>query len=195
MAIRHGVLLCRRAALKLPVFMLAYGLLGVRGLWNEAAAAGPAESATYRGAVRWYIADLKPCFPEHPQYSAASALTDGNYRAVLDGLKAHVKVNGVRLPIIPAYADPGAYPALYKTVTDYARSIGLGLYASPLSVGMSAYRDWTDERYATWLADYANAHAPDFLSPFNEAGIEADRIKTIVGRPEPWLDLRHHLFA
>ena len=135
--------------------------------------------AGYGGAVRYYIADLKTSFPEHRSYSAATALTQANYRAVLDGLKANAGVNGVRLPIIPGRRSDG-YSALYHTVFDYARSIGLLIYASPMSVGMGSYGGWSDEQYASWLADYANAFRPDVLSPFNEAGIDSGRMAAIV---------------
>ncbi len=152
--------------------------------------AGPVQAATcpavpplaarrYAGRVVHYIADLKTSFPEHELYSAATALTRVNYRAVLDGLANEAGVNGVRLPIIPAYAGPSHYPALYRDVQAYARGLGLIVYASPMSVGMTAFPGWSDDRYASWLADYAAAFQPEVLSPFNEAGVDNRRIARI----------------
>lgn len=137
-----------------------------------------AQAGGYAGSVRFYVADLKPSFPEHKSYSRATALTAANYRRVLDGLKTNAGANGVRLPIIPGLQQ---YSSLYQTVYAYARSLGLTIYASPLSVGFHAYAGWTDDQYAAWLTDYANAFRPDVLSPFNEAGIDDGRMVRIVG--------------
>ena len=133
----------------------------------------------YAAQVRHYIADLKPSFPEHSSYSPATALTEANYRAVLEGLRRNVGVDGIRLPIIPSYRAAADYPPLYGEITATARSLGLLIYASPLSVGMQAYTGWSDERYADWLATYAQAFGPDVLSPFNEAGLGDARISSI----------------
>ncbi len=111
----------------------------------------------YAGQVRHYIADLKPSFPEHGSYSAATALTETNYRAVLEGLRRNVGVDGIRLPIVPSYREATDYPPLYGEIVATARSLGLLIYASPLSVGMQAYAGWSDDRYADWLAAYAQA--------------------------------------
>ena len=130
-------------------------------------------------ALRWYIADLKTSFPEHQMYSAATALTDANYVAVLNGLKDKAKVNGIRLPIFPAEPDANHYSSLYKNVFSYARRLGLAIYASPMSVGMKDYQGWSDHQYAAWLANYVGAFHPDFLSPFNEPGIGDDKVVAI----------------
>ena len=140
----------------------------------------PRPGQGYAGQVRHYIADLKPSFPEHGSYSAATALTEANYRMVLQGLRLNVGVDGIRLPIVPSYAEATDYPPLYGEITATARSLGLLIYASPLSVGMQAYAGWSDVRYADWLASYAQAFRPDVLSPFNEAGIGDARIASIV---------------
>lgn len=141
----------------------------------------PLAARRYAGQVTHYIADLKTSFPEHELYSPATALTPANYRPVLDGLAGEVGVNGVRLPIIPAYGEPSGYPQLYRDVYAYARSLGLTVYASPMSVGMKPFVGWSDDRYATWIADYAAAFRPDILSPFNEAGLDDRRIARITG--------------
>lgn len=135
----------------------------------------------YAGRVGHYLADLKTSFPEHELYSPATALTRVNYRAVLDGLANAAGVNGVRLPIVPAYAAESDYPPLYRDVLAYARSLGLTVYASPMSVGMKPFVGWSDERYASWIAAYAAAFRPDVLSPFNEAGLDNRRIARIAG--------------
>lgn len=133
----------------------------------------------YAGRVGHYIADLKTSFPEHELYSPATALTRLNYRAVLDGLAGSVGANGIRLPVVPSYAVAADYPPLYADVLAYARSLGLAIYASPMSVGMKPFAGWTDERYAAWLAAYAAAFRPDVLSPFNEAALDNHRIAAI----------------
>jgi hypothetical protein len=115
-------------------------------------------------------------------YSDKTALTEANYIAVLDGLKNNAKVNGVRLPIFPTRARPDTYSQVYKKAIAYARSIGLAIYASPISVGMSDYDGWSSQQYATWLADYTNYFSPDFLSPFNEANIDDSQAMEIVAK-------------
>lgn len=157
--------------------------LALSGLCLGRAAIGPGTAAEPASppALRDLIADLKPSFPEHPGYSAVTALTEGNLQAVLDGLQG-LGVNGLRLPIVPAYAGPGQYPALHGQVHASARRRGLTIYASPLSVGMRDYEGWSDERYAGWLAAYASAFAPEILSPFNEAAIDGRRMARIVER-------------
>ena len=141
----------------------------------------------YRGSLRWYIADLKTSFPEHKSYSAQSALTAANYRTVLSGLKTNVGVNGIRLPIFPRESHAGGYAPLYREIVSYARSLGLVIYASPMSVGMRDFAGWSDDQYAAWLADYANQFRPEFLSPFNEAGISDEQMAEIVRRLRPML--------
>ena len=155
-------------------------LLGVRVVAAHAADQCPAAIGRgYAGQIQHYLADLKPSFPEHGSYSAATALTEANYRAVLEGLR-HVGIDGIRLPIVPSYAAAADYPPLYGEVTATARSLGLLIYASPLSVGMHAFAGWSDDRYAAWLAAYVQAFKPDVLSPFNEAGIGTARMASIV---------------
>lgn len=141
--------------------------------------APPAAVRRYAGRVVHYIADLKTSFPEHELYSPATAMTRVNYRAVLDGLAGPAGVNGLRLPIVPAYAGPDDYPALYRDILAYARGLGLSIYASPMSVGMKPFAGWSNERYAAWLAAYAAAFRPDVLSPFNEAALDNRRIAAI----------------
>jgi hypothetical protein len=141
----------------------------------------------YRGSLQWFIADLKTSFPEHKHYSPRSALTESNYVAVLAGLKSNVGVNGIRLPIFPSERDSSRYSQLYNDVVAYARSIGLAIYASPMSVGMGDFAGWSDDQYAAWLADYANRFKPEFLSPFNEPGVSDERMIGIVGRLRPLL--------
>ncbi len=156
-------------------------LLCVGPVAARASVACPAPSTqNYAGQVHHYIADLKPSFPEHNSYSAATALTEANYRAVLEGLRRNVGVDGIRLPIVPSYGDAAEYPPLYREVIAAARNLGLLIYASPMSVGMRAFAGWSDDRYADWLAAYAEAFGPDVLSPFNEAGIGDARIASIV---------------
>ena len=135
---------------------------------------------SYQGNLEWYIADLKSSFEQSEFWSTKTALTEANYRAVLDGLKNNVGVNGIRLPIFPHEANPDHYPALYKNVFAYARSLGLTIYASPLSVGMKEYVGWPDRQYVQWLASYARYYHPDFISPFNESGLGVDKMATIV---------------
>lgn len=161
-----------RRSLGLGLALAGLGLVG-RGR-AAPSGLGPA------GALRHYIADLKPSFPEHPGYSGATALTDANHRAVLDGLRS-VGVNGLRVPVVPSYADAGSYPSLHGRVLDRARGLGFTIYASPLSVGMRDYPGWSDERYASWLAAYASGVGPDVLSPFNEAALDDRRMASIVG--------------
>ena len=133
----------------------------------------------YAGRIKHYLADLKTSFPEHELYSPATALSRANYRAVLDGLAGPAGVNGIRLPIVPAYAVASDYSPLYGDILAYARRLGLTIYASPLSVGMTAFEGWSNERYATWLATYAEAFRPDVLSPFNEAALDNRRVMAI----------------
>ncbi len=139
-------------------------------------------AATYQYAIRWYIADLKPSFQPSEYWTPATALTEGNYRAVLDGLKNRVGVNGIRMPIFPGETNPTAYPQVYRDVYKYARTLGLVIYASPLSVGMAKYAGWSDAQYGQWIADYVNDFHPDFVSPFNEAGIETARVLSIMSQ-------------
>jgi hypothetical protein len=143
------------------------------------AGAGSPATRRYAGRVDHYIADLKTSFPEHELYSPATALTRLTYRAVLDGLAGPAGVNGIRLPIVPSYATAADYPPLYADVLAYARSLGLTIYASPMSVGMKPFAGWTNERYADWLAAYAAVFRPDVLSPFNEAALDNYRIAGI----------------
>ena len=173
----------RVAAAALGLDLLAAGV-------DPAAAQAPCPPAApgrYAGQVTRYVADLKTSFPEHELYGPATALTRTNYRAVLDGLARAAGVNGVRLPIVPAYAGRADYPPLYADVYDYARSLGLLIYASPLSVGTRAFSGWSDERYASWLAAYAAEFRPDVLSPFNEAALDDRRIAAIVAALRPRL--------
>ena len=166
----------RTARIGLGFILLCVGMVAA-----QASDSCPAPLAQgYAGQVRHYIADLKPSFPEHGSYSAATALTETNYRAVLEGLRRNVGVDGIRLPIVPSYREATDYPPLYGEIVATARSLGLLIYASPLSVGMQAYAGWSDDRYADWLAAYAQAFAPDVLSPFNEAGIGDARIASVV---------------
>ncbi|WP_237476566.1 hypothetical protein [Lichenibacterium dinghuense] len=167
---------------------LASLALGVGLLSSEAARAEapcPAVPALtvrrYAGRVGHYIADLKTSFAEHELYSPATAITRANYRAVLDGLLNGAGVNGVRLPIVPAYGAEADYPPLYRDTYAYARGLGLTIYASPMSVGMKPFVGWSDDRYASWIAGYAAAFRPDVLSPFNEAGLDNRRIARITG--------------
>ena len=174
------MLSARRAAASLA---LGLGLLSsepVRAA-PSCPAVQPLAARRYAGRVAHYLADLKTSFPEHELYSPATALTRANYRAVLDGLAGEVGANGVRLPIVPAYAAASDYPPLYRDVSAYARSLGLSIYASPMSVGMKPFVGWSDDRYASWIAGYATAFRPDVLSPFNEAGLDNRRIARIAG--------------
>ncbi len=170
----------RRAAASLA---LGFGLLsaGPVRATPSCPAVQPPAARRYAGRVGHYLADLKTSFPEHELYSPATALTRANYRAVLDGLAGEVGVNGVRLPIVPAYAGASDYPPLYRDVSAYARGLGLSIYASPMAVGMKPFVGWSDDRYASWIADYAAAFRPDVLSPFNEAGLDNRRIVRIAG--------------
>ena len=164
------------------VAALGLGLLSAEpALAAPPASCPPAPRAArrYAGRVGHYLADLKTSFPEHELYSPATALSRTNYRSVLDGLAGGVGANGVRLPIVPSYAGGGDYPPLYGDVVAAVRSLGLTLYASPMSVGMKAFAGWSDDRYAAWLATYAAAFRPDVLSPFNEAGLDNGRIARI----------------
>jgi len=45
---------------------------------------------------------------------------------------------------------------------------------------MRDYSGWSDEQYVAWLAGYVQEFRPDFLSPFNEPGLPAERIDAIV---------------
>lgn len=137
-------------------------------------------SHRYAHALRWYMADLKASFPESGDYTADSALTETNYAAVLSGLVNNVGVNGIRVPMIPDYESPGAYPDLYTKIIATARGLGLAIYASPLSFGPEQYEGWSDTRYAAWIASYVAAYQPDFVSPFNEAGFTDDRMRGII---------------
>lgn len=134
----------------------------------------------YARSLRFYMADLKSSFPESDYYGDDTALTEANYAAVLTGLKTNVGVNGIRVPIVPGYEDPTAYPALYGTILSYARGLGLAVYASPLSYGPERYETWSDARYAAWIAAYVAAFRPQFVSPFNEAGFSEDRMRGIM---------------
>lgn len=134
----------------------------------------------YARSLRFYIADLKSSFPESDYYTTDTALTAANYAAVLGGLRDNVGVNGIRVPVVPDYEDPSAYPALYGTILSYARGLGLAVYASPLSYGPEHYEDWSDARYAAWIASYVETFHPQFVSPFNEAGFSEDRMRGIV---------------
>ena len=134
----------------------------------------------YARSLRWYIADLKPSFPESDNYDADTALTDANYAAVLSGLVNNLGMNGIRVPIIPNYEAPTAYPELYSKIIAYAHGLGLAVYASPLSFGPEAYETWSDARYAAWVANYVAAFKPGFVSPFNEAGFTDDRMRGIL---------------
>ena len=167
--------------------LFGLGLLAAELGAAQAAAAGPTLCAApashhYAGAVSHYIADLKTSFPEHTSYSAATALSEANYRIVLAGLSRNVGVDGIRLPIVVNYASAADYPELYRDIFTYARNIGLLIYASPLAVGRTPFAGWSDDRYATWLATYAEAFRPDALSPFNEAGMDDARMASIVTR-------------
>ena len=184
------VTLMLRGRRAVAAMALGLGLLSADPGWAEApCAATPPAARRYAGRVSHYLADLKTSFPEHELYSPATALTQVNYRAVLDGLAGAVGVNGVRLPIVPAYAGAADYPPLYADILAYARRLGLSLYASPLSVGMAPFAGWSDERYASWLAAYAAAFRPDVLSPFNEAGLDNRRIAAITRRLRAKLDV------
>ena len=145
----------------------------------------------YRGNVKWFIADLKPSFQESKNWSTGSALTEANYKTVLEGLKNNAKVNGIRLPIFTTEPKPDTYSTIYKDVFNYARKIGLAIYASPLSTGTGSYVGWSDQQYTKWLADYANYYRPDFLSPFNEADMEDKRMIGIVSLLRP--ELKEHI--
>lgn len=138
------------------------------------------QSHGYARSLRWYIADLKASFPESDYYDADTALTDVNFAAVLYGLVTNVGVNGIRVPIIPDYESPADYPKLYSEIITYARSLGLAIYASPLSFGPEPYETWSDARYAAWIANYAATFRPAFVSPFNEAGFTDDRMRGII---------------
>jgi hypothetical protein len=138
-------------------------------------------------SLRWYIADLKTSFPQHRQYSSRTALTDANYVAVLNGLKNGAKVDGIRVPIFPNETSPSHYSKTYKSIIAYARSINLAVYASPMSVGMNDYSGWSNTKYAGWLATYVNFFHPEFLSPFNEPGIDDGRIIDIMTQLRPML--------
>jgi len=183
-----------RAPWLLTLFLGIGLMLAAAPFLSGRAAAYPVQSAAqtmYRGSLKWYIADLKTSFPEHTKfYSPQTALTEANYRIVLDGLKNNVKVNGVRLPIFPTEPDPASYAPLYKNIFAYARSIGLVIYASPLSVGKADYSGWSDAQYARWLADYANYYAPDFLSPYNESSASDQEIVSVVGQLRAMLKVR-----
>lgn len=88
--------------------------------------------------------------------------------SLLDKLVTAMHCDALRVPIMPSMRSPSQNPAAFNETVAFAAARGLALYASPME---GAWRAAPSEKsYARWVADYAKAFSPHFLSVFNEVG-------------------------
>ncbi len=89
---------------------------------------------------------------------------------LLGQLAAAMRCDALRVPLLPWARSPAQYPAAFNATLAFAAVRGLAVYASPME---GAWRAWPTERaYAAWVAGFARAFAPRYLSVFNEVGAE-----------------------
>lgn len=105
-----------------------------------------------------------------------TALNDGtlnetNVDALLSSLSSLMHCNGVRIPLLPTLASPSQYSSGYNATIVAARARNLTLYASPMEGAWSAVPGG-EAGYVAWVARYATAYGPHFLSVFNEVGAQ-----------------------
>lgn len=121
-----------------------------------ASAAAPTRAA---GALR--ICDTKRALNDSLVPAAAVP-------AALGALAAAMHCDALRVPIMPAFRAPADYPAAFNATLAFAAARALPLYASPME---GAWRAAPGEAaYAAWVAGFAAAFKPRFLSVFNEVG-------------------------
>jgi len=88
--------------------------------------------------------------------------------SVLGALVAAMRCDALRVPIMPAARAPAAYPPAFNATLAFAAARGLAVYASPMEGAWKSAP--TEKAYARWVADFAAAFAPQYLSVFNEVG-------------------------
>jgi hypothetical protein len=88
--------------------------------------------------------------------------------ALLGTLVSLMHCDALRVPIMPSLRSPSAYPAAFNATLAFAGASRLPVYASPME---GAWRAAASEKaYARWVADFAAAFSPRYLSVFNEVG-------------------------
>jgi hypothetical protein len=88
--------------------------------------------------------------------------------AILGRLVAAMRCDALRVPILPSARTPAAYPAAFNATLTFAAARGLPTYASPMENAWEAAP--SEAKYARWVADFAAAFSPRYLSVFNEVG-------------------------
>jgi hypothetical protein len=134
----------------------------------------------YNFGLSYYFLDVKSCFVESPFNTSNNLLTTSNYQGVLQ-YASNIGFNGLRMPMVTTYPDASYYSTIYNDVMSYGSSLGMVIHGSPLGTGFGAFSGWSNTQYAQWVSDYANGFGIQYVSPFNEAGINAARMETIVG--------------
>lgn len=96
-------------------------------------------------------------------------LNETNVDSLLTALTSLMHCNGIRVPLLPTLSGPSQYSAGYNATIVAARARNLTLYASPMEHSWETVPGG-EPAYASWVARYAAAYGPHFLSAFNEVG-------------------------
>lgn len=114
-------------------------------------------------------AALKRTFCDVKTALNEGTLNETNVDVLLSALTSQMHCNGVRVPLLPTLSDPSQYSAGYNATIVGARARNLTLYASPMEHSWETVPGG-ESAYAAWVARYAAAYGPHFLSAFNEVG-------------------------
>lgn len=93
--------------------------------------------------------------------------------ALLPALTSSMGCTGIRMPLIPALKLPAEYGTAFNASLAWAARASVPVYASPME---GAWRVLGSEAaYVAWVAAFAAAFRPSYLSVFNElADVECD---------------------
>jgi hypothetical protein len=158
-----------------PGARVGLGAVLAGAVFALAASGPPARPAlAYDGHLRAVFGDVKRSLK-----GVEGAITEANYRKIVDGLKQNLHVTGLRVYLDPAIARPEDYPQIFQDTLGYARAQGLALYANPLGTG---HFGKSADEFAAFVADHANHWKPEFLGPFNESGFAPAEMADIVAK-------------
>jgi hypothetical protein len=130
-------------------------------------------ASAYNGKLKYVFGDVKQGL------LGKGGITEENAEAVVDGIYRDLQCNGLRVPIDVEAADSAAIPPAYVKLLERAKRYDMVIYASSLDVGL---HDLPDDEYIKKLVAFSNKYRPQYLSPFNEAGLTPERYVSIAAK-------------
>ncbi len=136
-------------------------------------------ASAYHGGLDHVFGDVKQGI------FGSGGITEANAAAIVDGMHANLKCNGVRVPINLDSPNPVALPPSYSKIIERARLHKMAIYANPMFTGN---HHLSDIQYADKIIAFANRYKPDYLGCFNEFGMAPERYVSITAKVKAGLN-------